>query len=259
MIISAGFIGASSGVSFVEFTTAGTNQSITSAMIPAGVTRVRVHVVGAGGFKQNGGSSSFSANGVSVIATGGVWAGPASLSSSGGSGGGVSGTAGYAVSVSGGAGGYAYDGEPGARGVATYGVSMGGGGGGGFNTDFCGCYGRSYSHYGGGGGAGPDQGIPGPFYGYPAPDPTGGTIGGNGGGYGVGDAIPLAGHGKGVVGDQVGNLYPVGGGGAGGYAYFTMNLSGATTYTNAITVGDCLDGGLINRGYVRIEWGSSIT
>ena len=257
MIISSGITRATPQVltfGFVEFTTPGT-YSITTGTIPAAVTRVRVHVVGAGGFTSNGGSSSFSANGVSVIATGGN----ASIGDNGGVGGSVSGTAGYAVATSGGATGYAYDGNQGGRNVAAYGVSMGGGSGGGYTGDYCSCYGRTSEYYGGGGSSGTDVGIGGPFYGSQYNVPDGGRLGGNGGGYGTGDTIPYPYHGRGSSGDNVGGSYPIAGGGGGGYAYFKMNLNGATAYANAITVGNCAGAGNINLGYVRIEWGPTIT
>jgi len=52
--------GSSSGISygFVEFTTVGSNQTITSGMIPAGVTRVRVHLIGGGGGNFSDGGSN---------------------------------------------------------------------------------------------------------------------------------------------------------------------------------------------------------
>jgi hypothetical protein len=253
MILSAAIVRSTSAAvlsGFVEFTTPGT-QSITAAMIPSGITRIRVHVVGGGaGATTNGGLSSFNANGVSVMCSGGN---KSTTTGIGGIGGGVTGTAGYATVTSGGQGGgdafvNGGTGSQGPRNVTTYGASMGGGGGGGQFSEFCSCYGTSVAG-GGGGGAGRTAGGLGAYFGHF--DFRSNTMGGAGGGYGV-DTVPvLVNYGSGANGATNGD-----GGGGGGYAYFTMTISAATLYSNAVVVGSSTGG---QPGYVRIEWGPSIT
>jgi hypothetical protein len=136
---------------FIEFTTIGTNQTITSSMIPFGVTRVRVHLIGAGGGYSgafNGGASTFSAAGVSVMASGGN-VGAFFPTFTGGAGGGISAVAGIISAASGGTGGLDPFGDPGDQGGlgTAIGVAMGGGGGG------CGFDDNCNSPYGGPGGA----------------------------------------------------------------------------------------------------------
>jgi len=250
MIISSGITRSLSQViasGFVEFTTVGTNQSITSGMIPAGVTRVRVHLIGGGGGAgsgTNGGSSAFSAGGVSVIASGGGATGQPFGSSpqTGGSGGGVSAVAGVVGSAVGGNGGdynTNADGSQGGIGIDV-GIGMGGGGGGGGYRIIC-CGTTNYIGTGGQVGLNPSIGP----YGK----------GGAGGGYGSGQSLPVYGSLGGAGSD--GTAFNLGGGGGGGYAMFYANINGATTYTNAVTIGNK---GSTNSqsGYCRIQWGSGI-
>jgi len=242
---------ASSGISsgFVEFTTVGTNQSITTAMIPAGVTRVRVHLIGGGGGNANyggvnGGNSAFSAAGVSVMAGGG---GQGNDNSSGGVGGSIAAVSGVIGAASGGTTGITQGGGQGGIGIDV-GIAMGGGGGGYGEYYTCSCFGGGYSTGGGG-----QVGLLGPstdtFIDYP---------GGAGGGYNTGQTLPIYGDkgGAGVSGIN-GNYGQKAGGGGGAYAMFYAPIQGATNYTNAITIGN--SGGVgAGSGYCRIQWGSGI-
>jgi hypothetical protein len=236
---------ASSGISsgFVEFTTVGTNQSITSSMIPAGVTRVRVHLIGAGGGESfsNGGSSAFSAASVSVLATGGY--GGQGDNGAGGSGGSVTGVAGIVGTGNGGSGTAGNNGGNGGFGIDV-GIGMGGGGGGSgfYHRDLCA---SSYGVDGGGG----QVGINGPS--------INAYNGGAGGGWSKpGTSLVLYSNygGAGV------NGWGEAAGGGGAYAMFYANLIGATTYTNAISIGSGGTGYQNNgqNGYCRIEWGPEI-
>lgn len=240
MIISSGITRAISQGGFVEFTTVGTNQSITSAMIPAGVTRVRVHLIGGGGGSgENGGNSAFSAAGVSVMAGGG---GTGNANVKGGNGGSIAAVSGVIGVAYGGSGGNAGSGVYSAAGVQggigiDVGVAMGGGGGGYSEYYICSCYGVTLTQGGGG-----QVGLLGPSF----ADFSGGA----GGGYNSGQTLPIYGNkgGAGVSG------IPAGGGGA--YAMFYAPIIGATTYANAITIGNAGSGA--QSGYCRIEWGSGI-
>jgi hypothetical protein len=144
MILSVGLLTPSGSLTngFVEFFATGSAQSITTDKIPSIVTRVRVHLIGAGGDMSdyfsaragiNGAASSFSAAGVSVITTGGTGgAYNYNTTASGGSGGSVSAVSGIVGQGTGGAGGNEGNGSTGLQGTQgiDVGVGMGGGGGG---------------------------------------------------------------------------------------------------------------------------------
>jgi hypothetical protein len=253
MLSFYGLIGrSSSGISsgFVEFS-AGINQSL---IIPSGVSRVRVHLIGGGGAANaigstNGGSSTFSAAGVSVIASGGYLGDGGSTSGNGGSVNAVAGVVGQGV---GGIGGrYATpDGQNGTIGVDV-GLGMGGGGGGMGYYIQCICGAQGAYGYGGQVGLNPSSNGGGQYD----------YLGGAGGGYGSGQTLPIYGSNGGA-----GQQFRAGGsgisaGGGGGYAMFYVNVSPSTTYTSAITVGA---GGTTNiygsaqSGYCRVEWGTGI-
>lgn len=250
-------IGANGG--FLIFNTVGANQSIASTAIPSGVRKVKVTVIGGGGGgcssglnAGNGGSSVFSINGTTVTATGGS----GGTSTGSGGGGGVAAVAGI-IGVgtggipSGGNGSFSID----------QGIGMGGGAG---NTNLTNSQG-----WGGGCGAG---------FGGGAPKPLGSTSLGSFGGTGAGAYSLIqcgiigggTGSDGGSAGSVGGSLYGGGGGanggltlhmggGGGGAAVFYIALTGATLYTNAITVGS---GGTLagsggsngGQGVVVIEW-----
>jgi hypothetical protein len=230
---------------FVEFTTAGTNQTITSSMIPAGVTRVRVHLIGAGGGSTNGGFSSFSAADVSVLAGGG-FAGTAYNGSGGG--GSVSGVAGVVGTGTGGAG-VPHGGVNGNNGGYSLdvGAGIGGGSGAAGYMNICNCpdiINKQNDYYPGGNGASGKQ----------LGSSQNGYTGGAGGAASVNDQIPIYGSLYGAGGNNADTSVIVGGG-AGAYAWFYAPVAGATTYANAITVGA---GNNAQGGYCRIEWGPGI-
>jgi hypothetical protein len=248
VVIAAGFVEFYNSL----YTGASQTVSINNTNIPSGVTRVRVHLIGAGGLSDSsggtdGGSSTFSAAGVSVIATGGYTGKNTPNWGYGGAGGSVSRVAGVVGAGTGGAGGNPFgtsSGGNGSIGIEGGGIGMGGGGG---EAGYIGCCTQPSDPASGTGGVGL---LPG--YGR----------GGNGGGYGSGQTLPAySSNGGQVVGGPGGNA----GGGAGAYAMFYAPLIGATTYTNAITLGGQTPGldptrtYLVNSaGYCRIEWGPGI-
>jgi hypothetical protein len=241
-------------VGFVEFTTAGVNQAITSSMIPSGVIKVRVHLIGAGGGWQNsnsGGSSAFSVNSTSVIATGGLasFQGNGTMNGWGGNGGSISAVSGVIAGAARGMGAYTAGNSGNSNGTsggynASLGVSMGGGGGGSSfqQLDESGWFVLP----GAGGSAGTNSLRQGQY-----------SFGGSGGG--DGQTIPFTTYSNfgGAGSDGVSFVNNGGGGGAGAYAIFLADLNGATNYPNAITVGAAGNGA--QGGYCRIEWGPSIT
>jgi len=265
MILSAGLFKPSAAVitdGFVEFTATGT-QSITDSMIPSGVTRVRVHLIGAGGDQynlttgvagQNGGFSSFSAAGVSVMAGGGggafIFLGTGSYSR-GGTGGSVAAVSGVLGAGTGGSGGYRGNGDVGIKGTIGIDVGLGmGGGGGGEGGEYTSSCCPPIPYQGSAGNVGIQPAITTRYF-----------AGGAGGGYGSGQTLPIYTKGKGSDGTDSGLS---GGGGGGAYAMFYAPVSGATTYTNAIVVGLAPNvNGLsapqiATNGYCRIEWGPGI-
>ena len=250
MIISAGFIGGSRVIAagFVEYTTAGL-FSITTLTIPSGVTRVRVHLIGSGGvaaysaagYPANGNSSTFSAAGVSVIATGGTASGGYS-GSNGGSVSAVAGVVGQGIGATNPGTGNTV-GNNGTMGIDV-GIGIGGGSGG---------WGTEYVSTGGLGGVGMEAGA--------TFSPVG-VAGGNGGGYNSTETLPIYGLKGGWAGViQSGGYYANEGGAGGGYAMFYAPLIGGTAYANAIGVGSMARTNPLGRpctGYCRIEWGGEI-
>lgn len=270
MILSAGLLKALSSGSYTSgYRTygAGVNQTILNTHIPAGVSSVRVTLIsasggggaygGAYGNGTNGGTSSWNAGSVAVTISGsaGTVGNPASSPKNGSAGGTVSRTAGivglgtagpagvYNTTGGGFVGGYTKE-----TGTGTgFGIGAGGGGG----------MGMAYFEY------------PGCLCGSPVTYAS--SVGGYGGkisatafftitNYEVTGYTASASNGiSGISDPSVRSLYPsmariatlannagdggnstfgwTGGAGSGGVAIFIVSLSGATQYTNAITVG----------------------